>query len=340
MYETRDKYLSMTHEELCKEVSDSLYAYLSIDYSSLPETEFYYAEEWQERRKNEKTGIPDEDIKAAYIKIQEYNKAKKAMESGTVEQYLSEPVSQTVDKGMEFLMFKRTIKRMYPENFDYKHIEALNEVVSKYEYRGKKQNLSSEPVTEPEIEEVIEHVEIKYPQVNIQEYVRQGLETGVLDPFEAEKFARIVARQGEIGEQVITWSEDKDGKEIHERVDNVKLDEETNEPGWVVTKVDENGETIIDRNGHPNQWIIGDSKFKAKYEVDSENPSLFRPIGGPQTFVELPQGITLEQGEKIMAIDAGGFVNITNPEDMYGISKRDFEDTYKRVQALNKTSSL
>ena len=185
-----------------------------------------------------------------------------------------------------------------------------------------------------------QNVENKYPQVNIQEYVKQGLEAGILEPFEAEKFARIVAKQGEVGEQVISWSEDKDGNEIQERVGNVKLDEETNEPGWIVTKVDENGEVIIDRNGHPNQWIIGDSKFKAKYEVDPENPSLFKPTGGPQMFVELPQGITLEQWGEIMAIDAGGFVNITNPEDMYGISKRDFEDTYKRVQALNKTSSL
>ena len=180
-------------------------------------------------------------------------------------------------------------------------------------------------------------METVYPKVNVQEYVKKGLENGILEPFEAEKYARIAARQGEVGEEVISWSEDKYGKEISERVDNVKLDEETNEPGWVVTKVDENGEVIIDRNGHPNQWIIGDSKFKAKYEIDSENPSMFRPIGGPQTFVELPQGITLEQGEKIMAIDAGGFINITNPDDMYGISKRDFEDTYKRINQAHKT---
>ena len=35
-----------------------------------------------------------------------------------------------------------------------------------------------------------------------------------------------------------------------------------------------------------------------------------------------------------MNIAAGGYINITNPDDMYGISERDFEDTYKVVDTL------
>lgn len=34
-----------------------------------------------------------------------------------------------------------------------------------------------------------------------------------------------------------------------------------------------------------------------------------------------------------MMIAAGGYINITNIDDMYDISKRDFEDTYKVVNA-------
>ena len=179
-----------------------------------------------------------------------------------------------------------------------------------------------------------------YPKVDIQEYVKHCLEMGTLLPFTAEKFARIIARPGMIGEEVISWSEDKDGNEIKEKVATVKLDEKTNQPGWVVAKADENGVAVIDKNGHPNQWIIEDSKFRQKYEVDSVYPWLFKPTGGVQTFVELPQGITLEQWGGLMAIDAGGFINITKANDMYGISKRDFEDTYRVVQPPERPKSL
>lgn len=186
---------------------------------------------------------------------------------------------------------------------------------------------------------VLENTNV-YPKVDIQEYVKQGLETGTLLPFTAEKFARIIARPGMIGEEVISWSVDKNGNEVKEKVATVKLDEKTNQPGWVVTKVDENGVAIIDRNCHPNQLIIEDSKFRQKYEVDPVYPWLFKPTGGVQTFVELPQGITLEQWGEVMAIDAGGFINITNANDMYGVSKRDFEDTYRVVQPPERPKSL
>jgi len=32
-----------------------------------------------------------------------------------------------------------------------------------------------------------------------------------------------------------------------------------------------------------------------------------------------------------MKIAAGGYINITNISDMYGISQRDFTDTYKKT---------
>ena len=37
-----------------------------------------------------------------------------------------------------------------------------------------------------------------------------------------------------------------------------------------------------------------------------------------------------------MAIAAGGYINITNPDDMYGISQRDFEDTYKYIDEIDR----
>ena len=105
---------------------------------------------------------------------------------------------------------------------------------------------------------------VGYRKVDTKEYVEAGLADGSLEVFEATKHARIAAEQGEIGQEVISWSEDADGNPIQEKVAKVEADPETGEPGWVVTKTDGEGKPVVDKNGHTNQWIIEDSKFKKK----------------------------------------------------------------------------
>lgn len=41
-----------------------------------------------------------------------------------------------------------------------------------------------------------------YQEVKVEKYVKDGLVSGKLTPIEAEKFARIIARQGTLGEEV------------------------------------------------------------------------------------------------------------------------------------------
>ena len=149
-----------------------------------------------------------------------------------------------------------------------------------------------------------------------------GIKNGTMIPKEAEKFARIVAKQGQVGEKVISWS-----------VDSLS---HTNQPGWIVTKVDEDGNIMLDNNNHVNQWIIEDSVFRKKYEIDPENPTLFKPKGGPQIFVQINDNIILNQWGEDMKIAAGGYINITNINDMYGISERDFNDTYQFTEEQAK----
>mgnify|MGYP007068209956 CR=1 FL=1 len=60
-----------------------------------------------------------------------------------------------------------------------------------------------------------------YTKVDVLKYVKEGLLNGTLIPREAEKFARIIARQGIPGEEVISWSVDKDLNEIKEQVKKV-----------------------------------------------------------------------------------------------------------------------
>ena len=178
-----------------------------------------------------------------------------------------------------------------------------------------------------------------YKKVDTVKYVSEGIKSGMLVPVQAVKYARIVARPGVLGEEIISWSVDSEGNEVKERVSKVSTDATTGNPGWVVTKVDEMGNTIIDKNGHSNQWIIEDSKFVKKYEVDPENPALFRPTGGVQVFVEIPEDLTLFQWGGEYNIARGGYINITNPDDMYGISERDFDDTYRIINQDKKTKT-
>lgn len=175
-----------------------------------------------------------------------------------------------------------------------------------------------------------------YIKVEVANYVKQGIENGTMVPREAKKFARIIARQGTVGETVISWSVDSNGNEIQEKIGQIQIDPQTNKPGWIVTKVDEEGNIIIDNNGHPNQWIIEDKTFNDKYEIDSENPELYKPKGLPQIFVQITDNIILNQWGSDMKIADGGYINITNVNDMYGISQRDFEDTYRFTDELSK----
>ena len=50
-----------------------------------------------------------------------------------------------------------------------------------------------------------------YTKVEVTNYVKQGLESGSMVPRKAEKFARIMAKKGQVGEEVISWSVDAAG---------------------------------------------------------------------------------------------------------------------------------
>lgn len=178
-------------------------------------------------------------------------------------------------------------------------------------------------------------MESTYRHVKVEEYIKELLEKGVR-PIQAKKNTRIHARDGIVGETIITWSEDKDGNPIIEREAQVKLDEQTGKPGHVVTKVDSNGMPIIDKNGHSNTWIISDKIFEEKYEKDPEmGISIYKPKSSIQIFVQIQDDIIIEQSGKEEKISRGGYINITNANDMYGISERDFNDTYEIVPEEN-----
>ena len=168
----------------------------------------------------------------------------------------------------------------------------------------------------------------EYRKVDTKEYVEAGLANGSLEVVEATKHARISATKGEVGQEVISWSEDEDGNPIQEKIATVIADEKTGETGWIVTKTDTEGNPVVDKNGHLNQWIVDDEEFHKKYEEDQERPGAYKPVGGPQKFIKTNEGLIISQWGKEMKMPRGSYINITDPSDMYAVNPRDFEDTY------------
>ncbi len=155
-------------------------------------------------------------------------------------------------------------------------------------------------------------------------YVKELLSGGAKVIF-AKKFACVIARKGKIGEWVTTWNVDAKGNPIIEKESQAKED------SWIVTKVDENGQPITDLNGNKNEWIVEEKVFHQKYQKDTSNPEIYRPIGGIQKFIKISEAITISHWGGKMNVDAGGYLNITNPNDIYVVSDRDFHDIYKEV---------
>ena len=52
--------------------------------------------------------------------------------------------------------------------------------------------------------------------------------------------------------------------------------------------------------------------------------------------IRVDRNIVLVNHGKKMKISKGGFINLSNPDGAYGVSKRDFEDTY-RIEQTSKT---
>ena len=164
---------------------------------------------------------------------------------------------------------------------------------------------------------------------DIKDYVQKLIDGGTKVVI-GEKTARISARHGIPEEQIISWSVDAEGKPVLEKEAVVSVDD-GGIPDWVATKIDDHGNEIIDANGNKNQWIIGDITFKKKYEAVPEKTGIFKPVGGLQKFIKLNEAIHIVQWGEEWNVDVGGFVNITNPEDMYVIAGKDFADTYRII---------
>jgi len=132
------------------------------------------------------------------------------------------------------------------------------------------------------------------------------------EPHTYEKFARVEAREAQEGEKIVTQV--KDG--------TIETTNIAHSGDWIIT------------NPGGEQYIIPGDKFAKKYVPATElGEGWYKPAGGPQSFLQIKQDITLiaSWGEE-QHLKAGAYLNITNPGDIYGVAEIEFHQTYKLVK--------
>lgn len=71
-------------------------------------------------------------------------------------------------------------------------------------------------------------------------------------------------------------------------------------------------------------------KFNERYEIIS--PGVAKSRGTPQYFIRIKENIKLETSwGELQFLKAGSALNVSNLNDIYGINKEEFEDTYRKL---------
>ncbi len=149
---------------------------------------------------------------------------------------------------------------------------------------------------------------------NIKDYVEDAVNSKKIRPQKYAKSAVITAVQGVVGEKISTIMSNG----LHETDNIVTLDENTGNPGWIVT------------NTTGEKYIISDSVFCSKYEPIVGSNGIFKPKGNPISAIQINENIsfTAPWGET-QNIARGGYLVISDMNDIYGIQEEEFNKTYK-----------
>ena len=169
----------------------------------------------------------------------------------------------------------------------------------------------------------------QFSQVDPNAYADRLIGDGV-KPFQARKKGAVFARKAVPGETVEVYTEDG----LLEAV------ETASEGMMVLMRAAENGSIYLNPSGLANKWLVSREVFESKYDTENIRMDGFvRPRGGLQTFIQCDRNISLlvpwgENGALIeQKVLCGGYLNITDRTDIYGIAAEEFEATYRRTDS-------
>lgn len=99
-------------------------------------------------------------------------------------------------------------------------------------------------------------------------------------------------------------------------------------------------QTVLNNIGNKgNRWAVDNKTFNRKYEQDPSQGGIYKPKGGPMNATQINEPISFNApwGER-MNIDKGGYLlqDPNNVNDVYGISQKDFDNTYKFDESIRR----
>ena len=150
-----------------------------------------------------------------------------------------------------------------------------------------------------------------YDLVDIQEYVKNTK----IRPFYARKVGNIKVREALKGEEIKTYASG-----ILETVYIAKKGE------YVVTKLNKNNKVFVDKNGNINEWIISKERLANNYCLLKDD--IYSPVFKKFKFIRVNKNISFMTPRGKMLLLRGGYLNISDFKNIYGIQKKDFESTY------------
>lgn len=165
----------------------------------------------------------------------------------------------------------------------------------------------------------------EYRQVEPSSFVSR-LRSGNAREVSARKSACVLVRPSVPGQVIASYTSNG----------NLELETAELEGKFVLTRCDQEGRPVIDAYGHMNSWQVDRETLEKKYETENmRSPDGFvRPRGGVQRFIRSDEDIMIlvpwgKDGALVeQTIDAGGWLNITDPDNIYGIADIEFRETY------------
>jgi len=178
---------------------------------------------------------------------------------------------------------------------------------------------------------VVERNGKSYRCVDATDYARRLAERKAVE-VRAEKNACVLARPAIQDETISVFTQNG----------NLEAVECGVEGNVVVTRCDLDGVPIVDSFGHVNTWQMRAETFAEKYDVSNMRPEdgFTRPRGGVQRLIRVDEDVAImvpwgEDGSEVpLTIDRGGWLNVTDPADIYGVADEEFRETYQIVGAL------
>lgn len=150
----------------------------------------------------------------------------------------------------------------------------------------------------------------------------------------AEKGTPILVRHLPVGTRVPVWTENGD----------LESTESVGEGQVVATRCDEDGNPILNEHGHDNTWIQSESDLASTYDVDAidENGMVKPRSGQPRRMIRIDKDAVVmkpwgENGALVPQVcRAGGYMNITDPENAYFIAEEEFSETHTVTEVIRE----